>query len=154
MFYLINKISFISIISLFLVSACSPKKNKQSLRIEELNIKLDSIRTMKKWKHIFINNIVDFKSVSKDQDKVDAIFYLKNNTNKEQFIENISYSCGCISVSYPQYAIRKGCKDSIIVSIDIKKEHSFFQKNLWIFFHSYTKRPVLLTIKGHKDNNY
>lgn len=110
---------------------------------ENRSSQIHSLTETKEWKFIFLRKnkyVPDSK-----RGLLTTSFEYYNNTGKNQLIDTVRISCGCIKVRYPHFPIRPEERGKIQVSIKLSQK-GFFTKSLAVYFHGYP--PVILSVRG------
>ncbi len=89
----------------------------------------------------------DWGDVTVNDGPLECTFKIKNISNKQQTITNVTKTCGCTKVSWSREAINPGEEGVINVTYSNDEGAFAFDKTLSVFFKG-IKRPLLLHIRG------
>ena len=104
--------------------------------------------SVREYELCFDDTIKDIGSINKQQQQIaSCTFTMRNNGTKNININNIDYTCSCMSYILSNPIIKPGEKADITINIKTKNIYGHFNKSIIIYPNS--NIPHIVRIKGY-----
>jgi Protein of unknown function (DUF1573). len=92
------------------------------------------------------NDVFDFGTISREGDSIEAIFVIKNATDKPVSLATVNVSCGCTTSSFDKAPIATGKSSQIKVMFNPKGQFGTINKRITAVLENGDR--IIMTIKG------